>query len=328
MEEKWTHTLKKKNLKKMANPNEEVPVDHAAEGEEVYEDATPPRAPLEATPILNIVSQPHGGLKIKEFNGQESWRLYSRQFARVAKMNGWGDAPLDYLWIHLAGEALAFAEGLPGAANLTYQQLCSELENRFGAERLSAVHKAELLSRKRRPGESLSELGQQIRTLVTFAHPKFQGEALEEMVLEKFLDALPSAELRKAIYQTNPQRLNDAVETGLQIEAWGLVEAKKHGKTMLRATSEAPQENEEYVRQLRDLQKQLQELKMQPKEKEKEEMKCYYCGKTGHVVRDCKIKARDQRSQRPQKGTRSSLTCYRCGGRGHRMGDCPTPQEN
>ena len=276
--------------------------------------------PVDATPILNIVSQASGSVKIREFDGKANWRLYKTQFERVCHLNGWEARQLEYLWIHLAGDALAFAEGLPRSHELDYPQLCQAIEKRFGAERLAAVHKAELLSRKRRPHEGLAELGQHIRTLVTYAYPKFEGEALEELVLEKFLDALRSAELRKAIYQTHPGTLTDAVESGLQIEAWGLVEEKKHGRSHVRCIE---MEEDENVRLLKDLHSQMKEMKA--KHAEKKEITCYYCGKIGHVAKDCNLRKRDLAGQRPQKGT-SAITCYRCGGRGHRVGECPSPE--
>ena len=183
------------------------------------------------------------------------------------------------------------------------------------------------------PGESLPELAQSIRRLVTFAYPKLKGDAQEELIIEKFLDALPTAELRKVIYQSNPRSINEAVESGLKSEAWSLVEAKKHGKSSLRVIEE--EEESESVRILRNLQQRMNNMEVKTVEKnntdvkqaEKRVFECYYCGKSGHVMRDCRSKQRDEkkqkeeRSQRPQKGTK--IICYKCGGR-----ECPSPAEN
>ena len=48
-------------------------------------------------------------------------------------------------------------------------------------------------------------------------------------------------------------------------------------------------------------------------------MKCYACGKLGHISRDCTA---------PNGGplNQAGKTCYRCGEVGHISRDCPTTQ--
>ena len=272
--------------------------------------------------ILNIVSHP-GNLKMSDFDGKNNWKLFIAKFNRISRMNNW-QAKIDYLWIHLSGDALAYAEELPDASTLTYDELCARLGQRFDAQRLTNVHKAELLNRKRRAGETLSELGQAIRQLVNCAYPRFNQEAKEEIAIEKFLDAL-TPDIRRTIFQENPQNLNEAIERGLKLEAWSMVENTKHGKTV-RCAAEREEEEEdetEQVRLLKDLQNKVQNLQMQ--NKPRRDIQCFYCGKNGHFARDCRSKSRDEKQQVPQQTNRSTLVCYRCGGRGHRSNDCATP---
>ena len=277
------------------------------------------------TPVLNIVSHP-GSLKMEKFDGKNSWRAYQRQFERISRMNNWDAMISDYLWIHLCGDALAYVEELPGASYMTYNEMCRELDQRFGAERLANVHKAQLLNRKRQNGESLAELGQEVRKLVNNAYPKFNAEAREEIAIEKFLDTLQS-ETRRTIYQENPATLSQAIEKGLQIEAWGMREESKHGKTIARVvttTEENTVEESEQVRLLKDLQNKVNDLQIR-KKNDRRVFSCFYCGKPGHIAKECNSRKRDEGSSRlPQKG--SSITCYRCGGRGHRSVDCATPE--
>lgn len=49
-------------------------------------------------------------------------------------------------------------------------------------------------------------------------------------------------------------------------------------------------------------------------------MKCYACGKNGHISRDCTA---------PNGGPLNTAgkTCYRCGSFGHISRDCPQPPE-
>ena len=286
-------------------------------------------APETAEPpqqILNIVSHP-GSLKMTDFDGKGNWKLYKAKFDRVSRMNNWGDAKIDYLWIHLTSDALAYAEELPDAHVLTYDALCVQLGNRFDAARLTNVHKATLLNRRRRSTETLAELGQDIRQLVNYAYPTFNAAAKEEIAIEKFLDAL-TPDIRKSIYQDNPANLNQAIERGLKLEAWSLVEDTKHGKTVRAVTEreEEKKDDSEQIRLLKDLQNKVQNLEIQ--RKSKRDVQCYYCQKYGHIMRDCNSKKRDEGQNAPQQNTlnrKSNLTCYRCGGRGHRSSDCATP---
>ena len=124
------------------------------------------------------------------------------------------------------GVALSFAGGLPSTADLSYEGLCNALEARFGA-RFTAVFKAELQQRKQRQGESLPALGQEIRRLVQRAYPSFTEVAMEELAMEKFIDALEDSTMRLSIHQTHPTQLEQVMEHALKLEAWQEAAKKK-----------------------------------------------------------------------------------------------------
>ena len=62
---------------------------------------------------------PRMHVRPREYSGNSSWRQYKGYF-----------------------------EGLPEGQRSTYEQLCLALDQRFGVERLAAVHKATLLGRR------------------------------------------------------------------------------------------------------------------------------------------------------------------------------------
>ena len=43
------------------------------------------------------------------------------QFGRIARINGWETNKADYLWLHLAGEALSYVQGLPSAQTQNFE---------------------------------------------------------------------------------------------------------------------------------------------------------------------------------------------------------------
>ena len=249
--------------------------------------------------------------KPREFGGEGSWRTYRSHFDRVASLNQWGEERLEHLWISLTGAALSFVEGLPAEQTTSYERLCIAMDQRFGAERLAPIHKAELLSRKRTTGESLSALGQDIRRLASCAYPDFPLDALEEIAVERFLDALEKPETRLAIHQSNPRTLDEAIEKGLQMEAWQLAEDKKHGGSKVRLAVE-----DERLRMIKDLQTKMEEL--QTTRKEMSGTKCYNCGKLGHISRNCRLPRKKDDSR--------EVTCYNCGKKGHYANKCQAPR--
>lgn len=317
----------------MDNNDDGFPHDAAPEQPPPAGDAAAATAPAAAAAdqptVLNIMAP--GAVRMDKYNGSVPWRTYLNQFLRIAGINGWQQRLKDYLWIHLEGDALQFADEIPDVHELQFEDFCECLSNRFNSDRLHNVQKAELLSRKRRSGEDLAKLGQSIRHLVSGAYPRFPIEAKEEMSMEKFLDAI-HPELRKQIYQQNPKTLEEAVEIGLKLEAWGLVEEKKHG-ARARITTEIKNEGEsdnesESIRLIKNLQKQVEELRVK-KSDDSKSRKCFYCEKVGHIARDCYAKKRDEaRGKITTAATQPTKTCYRCGGRGHISTDCSTPPEN
>jgi len=279
----------------------------------VYQDV--PEAPDLRTPPLSMhqLDGPRYTVKPKEYAGEGSWRSYRSHFERVATLNRWREEKLEYLWVNLTGAALGFVEGLPENQKSSYEVLCNALDQRFGAERLAAIHKAELLSRRREPGESLPALGQEVRRLVSCAYPGFPLEAMEEIAVERFLDALDQSEMRLAIHQGSPQTLEEAVEKGLQMEAWQTAEDRKHGKQKVRKATE----EEEYLRIVKNLQSQVEEL-----QKDKREVKCFNCGKMGHIARNCRAPSRNKDNNRRE------VTCYNCGKEGHYASKCRLPRKS
>lgn len=245
-------------------------------------------------------------VKPREYSGEDSWRSYRAHYERVASINGWTAAEmLDFLWINLTGIALSFVEGLSEEKQSSYDKLCVALDLRFGAERLAPIQKAELLSRKRMPGEPLAALGQAIRHLTRCAYPSFPMNVIEELAIERFLDALDEAELRMCIHQRSPTTLEDAIEHGIQIEAWRAADDRKHGKPRARVVIE---EESETVRLVKDLRNRLEEMEMS---NGRQGVICYNCGKRGHIARKCRA---------PNKN--AGITCYSCGEKGHTSKQC------
>ena len=143
--------------------------------------------------------RPPPTVRAREFDGTIAWEEYKCHFEKVCKFNSWEERKSEYLWVQLSGSALAYAEGLPPAQTATYDLLCGALEQRFGATRLLSIYTAELNCRRRREGETLPALGQDIRRLVNHAYPDVGPRVQERFAVEKFAEALTDPELRAGV---------------------------------------------------------------------------------------------------------------------------------
>jgi len=274
-----------------------------------------PMVPMHPTMTLPAIHPSSSGVmntiravaKPRDYDGNTSWRTYRGHFDKVAQINGWGEEKKDYLFINLSGIALSFVEGLPDVHSMTYEELSEALDRRFGAERLAAIHKATLLAVKRKSGQSLADLGQEVRKLCACAYPDFPPAALEEIAIERFLDALHQPEMRLAIHQTKPTTLDHAIETGLQREAWITADEHRHGRQRVRAVDTG----DENAQALRDLREEVRQLRAE-RDNVKKEVKCSHCQRQGHVYKDCRTRKRqlDERA------------CFTCGRTGHFARDC------
>jgi len=80
----------------------------------------------------------------------------------------------------------------------------------------------DLKLRRRRPGESLSVLHQDIRRLMALAYPTLQRDAREAIACVCFLDALDNPDLALNVRERAPADLDEALATAMRLEAWAM----------------------------------------------------------------------------------------------------------
>ena len=158
-------------------------------------------------------------------NGSTSWREYKGHFECVSQISGWRDEQkLDYLWVHLAEAALSYVETLAPERTDTYRGISAALEERFSDAQLAEVFKSELRSRRRRTEESLPALAQDINRLVQRAYPGMEHQAVEELAIERFREAIPEHEQCMAVFRSKAETLDQAVKAAIDAESWQISE--------------------------------------------------------------------------------------------------------
>ena len=106
-------------------------------------------------------------MKPEKFIGHGSFETFLVQFQNCAKYCQWSSREKAvHLGWALTGTA---AQLLWGAEDLSYKELLEKLKSRFSGKGMGEQFQTELRCRRRKNGESLRELAQDIRRLMTLA---------------------------------------------------------------------------------------------------------------------------------------------------------------
>ena len=130
---------------------------------------------LEVTRRPNIVPD--------RFSGKTPWRDYKQHFEACRLANNWTDNQAKvFLAASLQGSAVKVLGNLTrGGNHVTYQELVSFLEKRFGPGQLAENHLMELRHRRQGQRETLQGLGQFVRELTALAYPELTEEGRDRL---------------------------------------------------------------------------------------------------------------------------------------------------
>ena len=97
----------------------------------------------------------------------------------------------------------------------------SLLRQRFGNNNQAERFRAELRCLKRRPGDSLQWLYQEVCRLMSLAYPDDPASKTSKIVgRDAFLDALENPDLRVKILEREPCDLDEALNNAMRFEAY------------------------------------------------------------------------------------------------------------
>ena len=112
---------------------------------------------------------------------------YLSHFEACAGVNRWSEEEaLQYLAASMRGPAVKVLVQQTGRT-LTYRELVNRLKQRFGPAGKSEVFLAELRTRRRKPKETLQELGQSIRELTALAYQEFDEAGQDRLARRHFM---------------------------------------------------------------------------------------------------------------------------------------------
>jgi len=95
------------------------------------------------------------------------------------------------------------------------------LKNRFGSLNEEERYRSELKARRRRRGESLQNVYQDVRRLMALAFPGQSGSTWEVMARDAFVESLGDPSLRIRVLERDPTTLEEALKITSRLEALG-----------------------------------------------------------------------------------------------------------
>ena len=119
----------------------------------------------------------------------------------------------------------------------TLKKLTSLLKSRFSGHRQADKYRMELRLRRRRAGESLSKVHQDIRRLMALAHPTLPQEARETIACDYFIDALDDVDFALNMRERAPESLDEALRVALRLESWAQDAKRKSNEAESKARS-------------------------------------------------------------------------------------------
>jgi len=164
-------------------------------------------------------------MKPDKYDGKESVETFLTQFDICADYNGWRDTDCAaHLKCSVSGVAGQLLWDSGRRSTLTYHELREKLQRRFGSDDQQEKFQAELRARRRRRGEPLAELYQDVRRLMTLAYPGESNSSIcEQIAKDYFIASLADRDLELKIREREPRDLETAFRHAVRLEAYDRV---------------------------------------------------------------------------------------------------------
>ena len=262
-------------------------------------------------------------IKPESYDGVEDWEEYISHFDICAELGKWRDQDkVLALAAALKGPARTFYISLSQTEKRSYHILVQRLGQRFGSTRQQNRWLSRLESRKRRQGESIAALADDLRQMAQRAYTDLDPRAQEVLAINQLYKSV-SPDVKYQCTNQNCKTVSDAVEVIERYEAI-LGDTQEKKKSTVRMVNETIQEGiqststeNSYHDTLQTLTRRISELETKrpsPQDRQltqsgtisrfnnkpdRREIRCYLCGNIGHICRNCPIfiKCKEQVSQ-------------------------------
>ncbi|GFX41979.1 hypothetical protein TNCV_4515871 [Trichonephila clavipes] len=241
-------------------------------------------------------------IKLSTYDGKSSWQVYKTQFSVVADANQWdSQTKACQLAASLRADAADILQTLPETQRLDFDALVNALELRFGEKCVKDYSRLQLKSRQQKVSETLQELATDVERLSHLAFSDCPTE-VKVLALQHFIDGVRDPEIQKALRMADLKDLKGALVFAMKFEA--AQQATRKDRHPIRAVNESDTSNssvERLERQMRSFMNRVESL-MSQKADGKKALKCWTCGREGHLQRSCRARQGAETNSASQKG--------------------------
>ncbi|GFT83934.1 retrovirus-related Pol polyprotein from transposon 412 [Trichonephila clavipes] len=242
-------------------------------------------------------------IKLSTYDGKSSWQVYKTQFSIVADANQWDSRTKTcQLAASLRADAADILQTLPETQRLDFDALVNALELRFGEKCVKDYSRLQLKSRQQKVSETLQELATDVERFSHLAFSDCPTEVREVLALQHFIDGVRDPEIQKALRMADLKDLKEALVFAMKFEA--AQQATRKDRHPIRAVNESDTSNssvERLERQMRSFMNRVESL-MSQKADGKKTLKCWTCGREGHLQRSCRARQGAETNSASQKG--------------------------
>ncbi|GFV22288.1 retrovirus-related Pol polyprotein from transposon 17.6 [Trichonephila clavipes] len=241
-------------------------------------------------------------IKLSTYDGKSSWQVYKTQFSIVADANQWdSQTKACQLSASLRADAADILQTLPETQRLDFDALVNALELRFG-EKCEGLQQTPAEVTAAESVQTLQELATDVERLSHLAFSDCPTEVREVLALQHFIDGVRDPEIQKALRMADLKDLKGALVFAMKFEA--AQQATRKDRHPIRAINESDTSNssvERLERQMRSFMNRVESL-MSQKADGKKTLKCWTCGREGHLQRSCRARQGAETNKRLPEG--------------------------
>lgn len=260
---------------------------------------------------VHYSSRYHGMPRIKPepYTGNEDWEEYQSHFEDCAELSRWDHrSKVLFLAASLKGLARTYYMSLDTHDKRSYSALVNKMKQRFGSSRHAIKWLNQLELRQRKPGESITALGDELRQLAKKAYRKLDSNAQETLALNQLYKLIP-VDMKCRCIDHDCQSVQQAVEV---IERYEAIlgeagqERKRNNVRAIDMKTEAQNADSSVSNILKKLDARLEKLESlqltqkiagpgnphwRPSTGSKSKC-CFHCSSPDHLIKSCPIRIR------------------------------------